>query len=60
VKADQVLIDDHEVLRGLLRQLEETTDGQPDRRRELLDDLVSALGLHVRIEDELFSRLFEK
>jgi hemerythrin superfamily protein len=54
VKADQVLINDHQALRGLLKQLDATTDNQGEKRRELLDDLVSVLGLHVRIEDELF------
>ncbi len=54
MKADQVLIEHHDVLRGLLTQLEETTDEQGKERKKLLDDLVSELGVHVRIEDELF------
>lgn len=54
MKADQVLIEDHKVLRGLLTQLQATADGQDARRRELLNALVSELGIHVRIELELF------
>ncbi len=54
MKADQVLIDHHEVLRGLLKQLDATTDDQGPKRRKLLDSLVSELGVHVKIEDELF------
>jgi len=60
VKADQVLIEHHDVLRGLLTQLEETTDEQGKERKALLDDLVSELGVHVRIEDELFYPAVEK
>lgn len=54
MKADQVLIEHHEVLRGLLKQLDATTDDQGRKRRKLLNQLVSELGIHVRIEDELF------
>jgi iron-sulfur cluster repair protein YtfE (RIC family) len=54
MKADQVLIEHHDVLRGLLTQLEETTNEQGKERKKLLDDLVGELGVHVRIEDELF------
>lgn len=54
MKADQVLINHHEVLRGLLKQLDATTDDQGPKRRKLLDSLVSELGVHVKIEDELF------
>ncbi len=60
MKADQVLIDHHDVLRGLLTELEETTDEQGKERRRLLDDLVSELGVHVQIEDELFYPAVEK
>ncbi len=60
MKADQLLIEHHDVLRGLLTQLEETTDEQGKERKKLLDDLVSELGVHVRIEDELFYPAVEK
>jgi len=55
-----VLIEHHDVLRGLLTQLQETTDEQGKERKKLLDDLVSELGVHVRIEDELFYPAVEK
>lgn len=54
MKADQVLIAHHMVLRGLLTRLAATSDAQGRRRRRLLDELVAELGVHVRIEDELF------
>jgi iron-sulfur cluster repair protein YtfE (RIC family) len=60
MKADQVLIEHHDVLRGLLKQLEATTDDQGKKRQKLLDSLVSELGVHVRIEDELFYPAVEK
>ncbi len=60
MKADQLLIEHHDVLRGLLTQLEATTDEQGKERKELLDDLVSELGVHVQIEDELFYPAVEK
>ena len=60
MKADQVLIEHHDVLRGLLTQLEDTTDEQGTERKKLLDNLVSELGVHVQIEDELFYPAVEK
>ncbi|KGH48324.1 hypothetical protein IN07_02820 [Modestobacter caceresii] len=54
MKADEVLIAHHDVLRGLLRQLAETTDGQVADRRRLRDDLLRELEVHTQIEDELF------
>lgn len=54
MKADEVLTAHHDVLRGLLRDLAETTDGEPDRRERLRDDLLRELEIHTQIEDELF------
>jgi hemerythrin-like domain-containing protein len=54
VKADEVLIAHHDVLRGLLRDLAETTDEQTGRRSELRDRLLRELEIHTQIEDELF------
>jgi hemerythrin-like domain-containing protein len=54
MKADEVLIAHHDVLRGLLRDLAETTDGQVERREELRDRLLRELEIHTQIEDELF------
>lgn len=54
MRADQVLVDHHHVLRGLLRQLVDTTDDEVARRRQLLDTLVAELFVHTQIEDEIF------
>ena len=54
MNADDVLLEDHNRLRGLLGQLKSTTSDDSERRRELLDQLVGVLTVHVQIEDELF------
>ncbi|MGY5885257.1 hemerythrin domain-containing protein [Modestobacter lacusdianchii] len=54
MRADQVLIAHHDVLRGLLRQLTETTDDQTAERSRLRDELLRELEVHTQIEDELF------
>ena len=54
MNADHVLIEDHNRLRGLLGELKSTTTDDSERRRELLDQLVGVLTVHVQIEDELF------
>jgi Hemerythrin HHE cation binding domain len=52
MKADEVLIAHHDVLRGLLRTLAEATDA-PSRRR-LREEFLAELEIHAQIEDELF------
>lgn len=54
MRADEVLIAHHDVLRGLLRDLAETTDGQTGLRERLRDELLRELEIHTQIEDELF------
>lgn len=54
MKADEVLIAHHDVLRALLRDLAETTGGQTDRRERLRDDFLREIEIHAQIEDELF------
>ena len=54
MNADDVLIEDHNQLRGLLSQLKATTTDDADRRRVLIDRLTEVLTVHVQIEDELF------
>ena len=56
MKADQVLIDHHEVLRGLLKQLDATTDDQGPKRRKLLDSLVSELGFTSKLKTSCSTR----
>ena len=54
MKADEVLIAHHDVLRGLLRDLAGTTGDQPEARGRLRDELLRELEIHTQIEDELF------
>jgi hypothetical protein len=54
VKADEVLTAHHDVLRGLLRALAETTDDETHSREQLRDRLLRELEIHTQIEDELF------
>ena len=54
MKADEVLIAHHDVLRELLRALAETTDAQTDRRRRLRSHLLREIEMHAQVEDELF------
>ena len=54
MKADEVLTAHHDVLRGLLRDLAESADGQTELRSRLRDDLLRELEVHTQIEDELF------
>jgi hemerythrin superfamily protein len=54
VKADEVLIAHHDLLRGLLRDLGQTTDDQTELRSRLRDELLRELEIHTQIEDELF------
>lgn len=51
MKADEVLVEHHRVLLGLLDRLERTPD--PGLRRQLLDAFVVELTIHTQIEDEL-------
>ncbi len=54
MKADEVLIAHHDVLRALLRDLAETTDDQTELRGRLRDELLREFEIHAQIEDELF------
>lgn len=54
MKADDLLIADHEVIRALLHELQQSHPGQVEVRNQLLDRLLSVLDVHVQIEDELF------
>lgn len=54
MKADEVLVAHHEVLRGLLDELASSDDTEVERRRRLRDDLLRELEVHTQIEDEVF------
>lgn len=52
-KADEVLVEHHELLRRLFRLIEETPRQDPGRR-DLLRTLASELEIHEHVEDHLF------
>lgn len=52
--ATRVLVEHHDVLRGLLRKLTETPRSEPGRRRALTDELFDELWMHERIEEDIF------
>ncbi|WP_182899628.1 hemerythrin domain-containing protein [Microbispora sp. H10830] len=53
-RATRVLVEHHEVLRGLMRCLLETPRSEPGRRRALADELFDELRMHELIEEEVF------
>ena len=54
MKADDLLIEDHAEIRGLLHELEQSSPGQAEQRSRILDQLLTVLDVHVQIEDDLF------
>jgi hemerythrin superfamily protein len=54
VNGDDVLIEHHRELLGYFTEIEQTPRSDPDRRRALLDELVTELTIHAQIEDEIF------
>ena len=53
MNAFHVLVDHHNVLRGLCKKITATSKESPDRQ-EYLDELLVELDIHMRIEDDLF------
>jgi len=53
MRADQVLIEHHNVLRALCKEITGTSAGSAERE-ERVDDLMVELDIHMRIEDDLF------
>ena len=53
MRADQVLIDHHDVLRALCKKIDATPATAP-QRQEHVDELLRELDIHMRIEDDLF------
>jgi hypothetical protein len=53
MRADQVLVEHHTVLRGLCKQITAAPPSSPEGQR-LLDQLLVELDIHMRIEDDLF------
>jgi nitrite reductase/ring-hydroxylating ferredoxin subunit/uncharacterized membrane protein len=52
-KADEVLLEHHELLRRMFRRIEAMSPDDP-QRRDLLRTLASELEIHEHIEDEIF------
>jgi hemerythrin-like domain-containing protein len=55
-----VLKADHQKVRGLLGQLEETTERSANRRQALLDRIEQELKIHTKIEEEIFYPAFRE
>ncbi len=53
MRADQVLIEHHDVLRALCKDIAGKPAGSTERE-ERVDDLLVELDIHMRIEDDLF------
>ncbi len=53
MRADQVLIEHHNVLRALCKDITGKPAGSAERE-ERVDDLMVELDIHMRIEDDLF------
>jgi hemerythrin-like domain-containing protein len=49
-----LLKDDHKKVKGLLAQLEKTTERGADRRRKLLGQIETEVKVHTTIEEEIF------
>ncbi len=49
-----VLKEDHKKVRGLLEQLEKTTERAGPRRKKLLSQIEGELKVHTKIEEEIF------
>jgi len=53
LKGDDVLIEHHGVLRSLLTRIA-SMPGSDGERRRLLDELITELNIHTKIEEQLF------
>ena len=53
-----LLKEDHQKVRGLLSELEETTERSSDKREKLLAAIEQELKIHTRIEEEIFYPAF--
>jgi hemerythrin-like domain-containing protein len=53
-----LLKEDHQKVRGLLSELEETTERASDKREKLLATIEQELKIHTKIEEEIFYPAF--
>jgi hemerythrin-like domain-containing protein len=56
--AIELLISDHEKVRGLLEELSQTTDRAEKKRQDLLQKIEMELHVHTTIEEEIFYPAF--
>lgn len=52
--AIKLLLDDHEVLRKLSKELAETSEEEVAKRKKLLPKLEAILNAHTKVEEEIF------
>lgn len=57
--AVELLKQDHENVKKLLKQYDEMPDGQPERKRALAETIIRELMVHERIEEEIFYPAFK-
>ncbi len=57
--AINLLQEDHERVRKLFSELEDTEPAEPEHRRELLDELEREIKIHSMIEEEIFYPAFK-
>ena len=55
-----LLKQDHEKVKGLIKQVEETSDRATKQREELFQTIVDELTVHERIEEEIFYPTVQK
>jgi hemerythrin-like domain-containing protein len=58
--AIELLKADHKIVKGLLKQLTETTPRAEKKRRELLHKIAEELKIHTTIEEEIFYPAFKE
>ncbi len=60
MNAIELLKEDHNKVRKLLKQLSDTTDRAVVKRQELLDKIEQELSVHTQIEEEIFYPAFHE
>ena len=58
--AISLLKQDHEKVRGMLSELEETTERAGKKRAKLLADIKREIEVHTRVEEEIFYPAFQE
>ncbi len=53
MKADELLIEHHNLLRSMFKRIESTPRAAPERRR-LTDELITEFEMHSKIEEDIF------